>query len=39
AGNDEFIVKIPNAADEKHLKVGQAVRLGWKTSDCRALDP
>jgi len=39
AGNDEFVVKIPNAADEKRLKAGQSVRLGWKTSDCRALDP
>ncbi len=39
AGNDEFVVKIPNAADEKRLKTGQTVRLGWKTSDCRALDP
>ena len=39
ADNDEFVVKIPNAADEKRLKAGQSVRLGWKTSDCRALDP
>ncbi len=39
AGNDEFIVKIPNASDEKDLGVGQRVRLGWKAADCRALDP
>lgn len=38
AGNDEFIVKIPNGADEKHLAAGDKVRVGWKVTDCRALD-
>jgi len=38
AGNDEFIVKIPNDADDKHLAAGEEVRLGWKVNDCRALD-
>ncbi len=38
AGNDEFIVKIPNDADDKHLAAGEQVRLGWKVNDCRALD-
>ncbi len=38
AGNSEFIVKIPNAADGRMLEVGQDVRIGWMTGDCRALD-
>jgi len=38
AGNSEFIVKIPNADDGRMLEVGQDVRIGWMTGDCRALD-
>ncbi len=38
ADNDEFIVKIPNDAEEKQLSTGQQIRLGWHTPDCRALD-
>lgn len=38
AGNDDFIVKIPNDADVKRLATGDKVRLGWKVDDCRALD-
>jgi len=38
AGNDEFIVKIPNASDELSLAVDDRVRVGWQTTDCRALD-
>lgn len=38
AGNTEFIVKIPNDADDKRLAAGDKVRVGWKVADCRALD-
>jgi len=38
AGNDEFIVKIPNASDDNLLAVNENVRIGWMTDDCRALD-
>ena len=38
AGNSEFIVKILNAADSRMLEVGQNIRIGWMTDDCRALD-
>ena len=38
AGNDEFVVKIPNDSGEHRLSVGQRLRLGWRTRDCRALD-
>jgi putative spermidine/putrescine transport system ATP-binding protein len=37
-GNDEFIVKIPNASDEISLAVGDRIQVGWQTRDCRALD-
>lgn len=38
AGNDEFIVKVRNRADRRDLKKGQKVKIGWKSSDCKALD-
>lgn len=37
AGNDEFIVKIPNDAEDKRLNAGETVKMGWHTADCRAL--
>jgi len=39
AGNEEFIVKVPNSADHVPLVEGAKVNVGWKTEDCRALDP
>ena len=38
AGNDEFIVKVANAPGNRRLSVGEHVRVGWITEDCRALD-
>ena len=38
AGNDEFVVKVPNAAGHKHLTVGEETTVSWMTEDCRALD-
>lgn len=38
AGNKEFVVKIPNAADERLFAVDEKVRVGWLTENCRALD-
>ncbi len=37
-GNDEFVVKVPNAAGHKHLEVGETTKVSWATEDCRALD-
>ncbi len=37
-GNEDFIVKVPNAAGHKHLVVGETTRLTWAKEDCRALD-
>ena len=38
AGNDEFIVKVPNSAGHVPLAEGTTVTVGWKAQDCRALD-
>ncbi|MEM8751537.1 MAG: ABC transporter ATP-binding protein [Pseudomonadota bacterium] len=38
AGNDDFIVKVPNAAGHEHLTVGEETTVSWMTEDCRALD-
>ena len=38
AGNDEFVVKVPNAHRHATLSEGMEVRLGWVADDCRALD-
>jgi putative spermidine/putrescine transport system ATP-binding protein len=37
-GHDDFIVKVPNAADHVHIKPGDVVNVGWHVDDCRALD-
>jgi putative spermidine/putrescine transport system ATP-binding protein len=37
-GSDDFVIKVPNAAGHVHLEVGAAIRVGWRTEDCRALD-
>jgi len=38
-GSDEFVVKAPNKDGALRLEKGQNVVLGWRTKDCRALDP
>lgn len=37
-GNDEFIIKTPNAEGHMALKPGDTVEIGWTHRDCRALD-
>nr|WP_245957900.1 ABC transporter ATP-binding protein [Marinomonas piezotolerans] len=37
-GDEEFIVKVPNAPGFSHLEVGQTAQIGWSADDCRALD-
>jgi putative spermidine/putrescine transport system ATP-binding protein len=37
-GNDEFIVKIPNAQGNLIADKGQRIKLGWSSIDSRALD-
>ncbi len=38
AGNDEFIIKTRNAPDQRRLKPGEMIEIGWLAEDCRALD-
>ncbi len=38
AGNDNFIVKTRNRADQARLVPGTQVDIGWLPQDCRALD-
>ena len=37
-GNDDFILKVPNASSDLNLNVGDKLDLGWSSHDCRALD-
>ncbi len=38
AGNNEFIVKVPNNLGHANLTEGSTVKVGWAMEDCRALD-
>jgi putative spermidine/putrescine transport system ATP-binding protein len=38
-GSKDFIVKAPNKEGAGQLIAGQPVTVGWRTRDCRALDP
>ncbi len=37
-GQDDFIVKVPNASDHAPLREGDDVKVGWTMEDCRALN-
>jgi putative spermidine/putrescine transport system ATP-binding protein len=37
-GNNEFVVKVANAAGHKHLVVGEMTKITWATQDARALN-
>jgi len=37
-GNNDFVVKVPNAEGVPSLKPGARIKIGWKPEDCRALD-
>ena len=38
AGRDDFIMKTRNAPDQRRLKPGEILEIGWRPQDCRALD-
>jgi putative spermidine/putrescine transport system ATP-binding protein len=38
AGNDNFVVKIPNSTEHSQLSKDQTIKVGWASEDCRALD-
>lgn len=39
AGNPEFVVKVRNRGERRILSEGQEVKVGWSSTDCKALDP
>ncbi|MAU48185.1 MAG: ABC transporter ATP-binding protein [Rhodobacteraceae bacterium] len=38
AGNDEFVIKTRNRPDQRRLRPGEEITIGWLPEDCRALD-
>lgn len=38
AGNEKFIVKVRNRADQRTLETGRVHEIGWSAADCKALD-
>ncbi|MCL6420827.1 ABC transporter ATP-binding protein [Aestuariirhabdus haliotis] len=36
--DDQFIVKLPNASEPLKIAKGDAIKVGWNSKDCRALD-
>ncbi|SMX43198.1 ABC transporter ATP-binding protein [Actibacterium lipolyticum] len=38
AGNEDFVIKTRNAPDQRRLKPGEQIEIGWLPDDCRALD-
>jgi putative spermidine/putrescine transport system ATP-binding protein len=36
-GQEDFVLKLPNAAGQSALEPGATVEIGWRTEDCRAL--
>ena len=37
-GNKDFILKIPNSSARMDIKLGNELKIGWNSHDCRALD-
>ncbi|MCT4578997.1 ABC transporter ATP-binding protein [Donghicola sp.] len=38
AGREDFVIKTRNAPDQRRLKPGEMIEIGWLADDCRALD-
>ena len=38
AGDDQFIMKVPNTSGQLGLEIGATLEIGWQNNDCRALD-
>ena len=37
-GNNDFVIKVPRGASHRALEIGSTMRIGWQSTDCRALD-
>ena len=38
AGDDQFMMKVPNTSSQLGLEIGATLKIGWQNNDCRALD-
>ncbi len=38
AGDDQFIMKVPNTSGQLGFEIGASLQIGWQNNDCRALD-
>ena len=38
AGDDQFVMKVPNTSSQLGLEIGATLKIGWQNNDCRALD-
>ncbi len=38
-GHNDFIIKVARSESAPRLEIGQSIPIGWKSHDCRALDP
>jgi putative spermidine/putrescine transport system ATP-binding protein len=38
-GHNDFVIKVPRSESAPRLEVGQTIPIGWKSHNCRALDP
>ena len=38
-GNDDFVIKVPRTEASPRIEIGQTLPIGWKSHECRALDP
>ena len=38
AGRADFVIKTRNAPDQRRLRPGERIEIGWRPQDCRALD-
>jgi putative spermidine/putrescine transport system ATP-binding protein len=37
-GSKDFVVKVPNASNNREVSIGDSITIGWHIEDCRALD-
>jgi len=38
-GHNDFVIKVARSESAPQLEIGQTIPIGWKSHDCRALDP
>ncbi len=38
-GHNDFVIKVARSESAPQLEIGQTIPIGWRSHDCRALDP